>query len=109
MQYENWTYQTIDSKGISILVKLEKSYEEVYFKYTPGPESFVKNGYFVVQWEAEEESIFSAKSLEDILEPFKECTPQDDTPTEIIELERLFDFVEKYTHSEKNLSQANDN
>ena len=109
MQYENWTYQTIDSKGISILVKLEKSYEEVYFKYTPGPESFVKNGYFVVQWEAEEESIFSAKSLEDILEPFKECTPKDDTPTEIIELERLFDFVEKYTHSEKNLSQANDN
>ena len=88
---------------------LKKGYEEVYFKYTLGPESFVKNGYFVVQWEAEEESIFSAKSLEDILEHFKECTPQDNTPTEIIELERLFDFVEKYTHSEKNLSQANDN
>ena len=81
----------------------------MYFKYTPGPESFVKNGYFVVQGEAEEESIFSAKSLQDILEPFKECTPQDNTPTEIIELERLFDLVEKYTHSEKNLSQANDN
>ena len=84
-----------------------KIFEEAHFKSTL--ESFVKNGYFVVQGEAEEESIFSVKSFEDILEHFKKCTPQDNTRTEISELEQFFDSVEKCTHAERNSSQANDN
>ena len=87
--------------------KLDKNLEEAHFKSTL--ESFVKNGYFIVQGEAEEESIFSTKSFEDILENFKQCTPQDNTRHEITELEQFFDSVEKCIHSEKNLSQANDN
>ena len=53
------------------LKKLDKNLEEAHFKSTL--ESFVKNGYFVVQGKAEEEPIFSVKSFEDILEHFKRC------------------------------------
>ena len=62
-----------------------------------------------MQGKAEEESIFSVKSFEDVLQHFKQCTPQDNTRTKITELEQFFDSVEKCSHSEKNLSQANDN
>ena len=62
-----------------------------------------------MQEEAEEEPSFPVKSFEDILEQFKQCIPEDNTRTEITELEQFFDSVEKCTHSEKNLSQANNN
>ena len=62
--------------------KLDKNLEEAHFKSTM--ESFVKN--FVVQGAAEEESFFSVKSFEDILEHFKQCIPQG-TRTEITELD----------------------
>ena len=62
-----------------------------------------------MQGEAEDESIFSVKSFEDILEHFKQCTPQDNTRTEITELVQFFDSLAKCTHSESNSSQANDN
>ena len=41
-----------------------------------------------------------------MLEHFKQCTPQENTRTEITELEQFFDLVEKCTHSEKISSQA---
>ena len=44
-----------------------------------------------------------------MLKHFKQYAPQENTHTEITELEQLFDFVEKCTHSEKISSQANDN
>ena len=95
------------AKVYQYLKKLDKNLEEAHFKSTL--ESFVKNGYFVVQGEAEEESIFSVKSFEDMLEHFKQCTPQENTRTEITELEQFFDSVEKCTHSENISSQANGN
>ena len=42
-----------------------------------------------MQGEAEEESIFSFKSFEDSLGHFKQCTPQNNTRTEITELEHF--------------------
>ena len=57
--------------------------------------------------QCKEESVFSVKLFEDILEYFKQCTPTDYTHTEITELEQFFDSVEKCTHSVKNLSQVN--
>ena len=36
-----------------------------------------------------------------MLKHFKQYAPQENTHTEITELEQLFDFVEKCTHSEK--------
>ena len=67
------------AKVYQYLKKLDKNLEEAHFKSTL--ESFVKNGYFVVQGEEEEESIFSVKSFEDMLEHFKQCT-QENTRTE---------------------------
>ena len=75
------------AKVYQYLKKLDKNLEEAHFKSTL--ESFVKNGYFVVQGEAEEESIFSVKSFEDMLEHFKQCTPQENTRSEIRELEQF--------------------
>ena len=75
------------AKVYKYLKKLDKNLEEAHFKSTL--ESFVKNGYFVVQGEAEEESIFSVKSFEDMLEHFKQCTPQENTRSEIRELEQF--------------------
>ena len=95
------------AKVYQYLKKLDKNLEEAYFKSTLA--SFVKNGYFVLQGEAEKELFFSVKSFEDILEHFKQCTPQVNTLTEITELEQLFDSAEECTYSEKNSSQANDN
>ena len=95
------------AKVYQYLKKLDKNIEEAHFKSTL--ESFVKNGYFVVHREAEEESFFSVKSFEDMLEHFKQYAPQENTHIEITELEQFFDFVEKCTHSEKISSQANDN
>ena len=95
------------AKVYEYLKKLDKSFEEPHFKSTL--ESFVKNGYFEAQGEAEEESIFYVKSFEDMLEHFKQFAPEGNTRTEITELEQFFDSVEKYTQSEKILSQANDN
>ena len=71
------------TKIYQYLKKLDKSIEEGHFKSTL--ESFVKNRHFVVQGEAEEESVFSVILFEDILEHFKQCTPQDNTRTEITE------------------------
>ena len=61
-----------------------------------------------MQGEAEEESVFSIKSFEDILEHFKQSTAQDNTRTEITELEQFLNSVEKCTHFEKNSSQFSD-
>ena len=47
--------------------------------------------------------------FEDILEHFKQITPQYITHTEITEIEHFFDPIEKCTHSEKNLSQTINN
>ena len=69
------------------LKKLHKNLEEAHFKSTL--ESFVKCGYFVMQGEANEESIFSVKALGDILEHYKQFTPQYNTRTEITELEQF--------------------
>ena len=95
------------AKVYQYLRKLDKNLEEAHLKSTL--ESFIKNGYLVVPEEAEDESVFSVKSFEDILEYFKQSTPQENTRTEITELEHFFDSAEKSTHSEKNSSQANDN
>ena len=73
--------------------KVDKNLEEAPFKSTLV--NFAKNGYFVVQGEAEEKSIFSVKLFEDILEHFKQYTPQDNTSTEITELEQFFDSLEE--------------
>ena len=69
------------------LKKLDKNLERTHFKSTL--ESFVKNGYFVAQGEARKNQFFSAQSFEDILEHHKQCTPQDNTRTEITELDQF--------------------
>ena len=61
-----------------------------------------------MQGEAEEESVFSIKSFEDILEHFKQSTAQDNTRTEITGLEQFLNSVEKCTHFEKNSAQFSD-
>ena len=92
---------------LEYLKKLDKNLEQAHFKSTL--EISVKTGYFAVQGEAEEESIFSVKSFKDILEHLKQCTPQDNTNTDITELQQFFYSVEKCPHFETNLSQANHN
>ena len=94
------------AKVYQYMKKLDKNLEEAHFETL---ESFVKNGYFEVQGEAEEESIFSVKSFEDILEHFKQRAPQEGTRTEITELQQFFDSIEKCTHSENISSQAHNN
>ena len=94
------------AKVYQYMKKLDKNLEEAHFETL---ESFVKNGYFEVQGEAEEESIFSVKSFEDILEHFKQRAPQESTRTEITELQQFFDSIEKCTHSENISSQAYNN
>ena len=58
--------KTTTVKVYQYLKKLDKNLEKAHFKSTL--ESFVKNCYFVLQGESEEESIFSIKLYEYTLE-----------------------------------------
>ena len=69
------------AKVYQYLKKLDKNLEEAHFRSTL--KGVAKSGYFVVQGEAKEESLFSVNSFEDVLEHFKQCTPPENTRTEI--------------------------